>query len=171
MLSSMSSCYHPVMMMCVFPEKRGHQYFSRGRRIRCNLSHGAIVQTRHMSRWILIERPDLIDRSFLKKKPAALPQFSPKSLPPSPGIVDAYLRLRSWGRGASRRQRACDQSGGLSLRVELKTSRLLNGCSNQLKYESNLFTLLQRPNMNTILQNITLDDYILILGSIHPGSG
>jgi hypothetical protein len=98
MLSSMSSCYHPVMMMCVFPEKRGHQYFSRGRRIRCNLSHGAIVQTRHRSRWILIERPDLIDRSFLKKKPAALPQFSPKSLPPSPA---SWMPTCGYGRGGA----------------------------------------------------------------------
>ncbi|WOH14305.1 hypothetical protein DCAR_0933824 [Daucus carota subsp. sativus] len=29
----------------------------------------------------------------------------------------------------------------LSLRVELKTSRLLNGCSNQLSYESHTETL------------------------------
>ena len=64
----------------------------------------------------------------------------------------------------------------LSLRVELKTSRLLNGCSNQLSYESffvlktcfiniylNIFlislsldTSLNQPNLKPQLQNFTL---------------
>jgi hypothetical protein len=38
----------------------------------------------------------------------------------------------------------------LSLRVELKTSRLLNGCSNQLSYESSL-----HPNFVLLYWNST----------------
>ena len=38
----------------------------------------------------------------------------------------------------------------LSLRVELKTSRLLNGCSNQLSYESFLKMFIIRVYLNLV---------------------
>ena len=53
-----------------------------------------------------------------------------------------------------RRRGLCDKKEMLSLRVELRTSRLLNGCSNQLSYESCLCIISLTGYMNEILGKI-----------------
>jgi hypothetical protein len=54
------------------------------------------------------------------------------------------------------RNRNCiQQKKLLSLRVELKTSRLLNGCSNQLSYESSYFFYFVQKIVNFHLKNVT----------------
>ena len=44
----------------------------------------------------------------------------------------------------------------LSLRVELKTSRLLNGCSNQLSYESLVVAFIEQLILQQIFHRLTL---------------
>jgi hypothetical protein len=118
-----------------------------------------------------IDRTSRSNRLVLFEKEARAPIFAEVPAP-SPA---SWMPTCGYGRGgaglAGGRGHVTSRRAFIESRTQDLPLTLLNGCSNQLKYESNLFTLLQRPNMNTILQNITLDDYILILGSIHPGSG
>ena len=58
------------------------------------------------------------------------------------GLIKAILQLENFEFDPHKEELSkemdINEKGGslLSLRVELKTSRLLNGCSNQLSYES-----------------------------------